>query len=164
MLQQLFQATINADFYNKLVQQKLDADSFNVTAGTDFFNYVNATINANDFTVTAAGDFENDAAINADTVTIDVTNFVNDIDNTGTVSSDSLNFILTDSFTHSSTSFSGFTNFNNLGIITDGGFYNVADLTVNNFNVTAGYDFYNHGEIDLRKFQCYSRSFLPKPR
>ena len=71
------------------------------------------------------------------------------IDNTGTVSSDSLNFILTDSFTHSSTSFSGFTNFNNLGIITDGGFYNVADLTVNNFNVTAGYDFYNHGEIDV---------------
>ena len=151
-----YYSTINADNFNVTAGNHffnyistINADSFNVTAGGSFFNDVNSTINANDFTVTAAGDFENDAAINADTVTIDVTNFVNDIDNTGTVSSDSLNFILTDSFTHSSTSFSGFTNFNNLGIITDGGFYNVADLTVNNFNVTAGYDFYNHGEIDV---------------
>ena len=70
-------------------------------------------------------------------MTIEVTNFVNDIDNTGTVSSDSLNFILTNDFTRSSTSFSGFNNFNNLGIITDGSFTNEADLTLNNFNVTA---------------------------
>ena len=74
---------------------------------------------------------------------IEVTNFATNIDNTATISSDSLNFILTDSFTRSSTSFSGFTNFNNLSIITNGSFTNEADLTLNNLNVTAGNIFQN---------------------
>ena len=36
--------------------------------------------------------------LDAETVTIDVTNFANDIANTGTVSATSLNLILTDEF------------------------------------------------------------------
>ena len=72
--------------------------------------------------------FYNEARISADTVTIEVTNFADDITNTATISSDSLNFILTDDFTRSSTSFSGFNNFSNLGIITDGRFTNEATL------------------------------------
>ena len=107
------------DFYN---YGKIDvANDFNVTAGDDFSN--RATINTDSFNVTTDNFYNYDnATISADTVTIEVTNFNDDIDNTGTVSSDSLNFILTDSFTRSSTSFSGFTNFNNLGIITDNSF------------------------------------------
>ena len=49
-------------------------------------------------------------------MTIEVTNFADDITNTATISSDSLNFILTDDFTRNSTSFSGFNNFSNLGL------------------------------------------------
>ena len=78
--------------------------------------------------------------------------FDNDIFNSATISSDSLNFILTDSFTRSSTSFSGFTNFNNLGIITAGYFVNEAALTVNNFNVTAGGNFVNYETINANDF------------
>ena len=52
---------------------------------------------------TAVDDFTNtnSSTINADNVTIEVINFANDINNTATVSSDCLNFILTDDFTHS---------------------------------------------------------------
>ena len=39
-------------------------------------------------------DFKNAGAIDAETVTIDVTNFDNDIANTGTISATSLNLIL----------------------------------------------------------------------
>ena len=93
-------------------------------------------------------------------MTIEVTNFDNDIDNSATVSADSLNFILTDDFTRSSTSFNGFT-FNNLGIITDGSFYNEVDLTVNNLNVTAGNDFSNQSSstISADSFNVTANSF-----
>ena len=47
----------------------------------------------------------NTGTVSAATVTIEVPNFVNDITNTGTVSSASLNFILTDDFTHTSDHF-----------------------------------------------------------
>ena len=91
-------------------------------------------------------------------MTIEVTNFANDISNTATISSASLNLILTDDFTHSSTSFSGFT-FNNLGIITDGSFTNEADLTVNNLNVTAG-DFDNqNATINADNFNVTAGDF-----
>ena len=74
-------------------------------------------------------------------MTIEVTNFADDITNGGTISSDSLNIILTDDFIRSSTSFNGFT-FNNLAInVTAGGFVNEFHLTINNFNVTAGMHF-----------------------
>ena len=145
-------ATINANDFNVIAgdvffnfSATINADNFNVTAGDWFFNRYSATINADNFNVTAGGKFFNreGSIINADTVIIEVTNFATNIDNTATISSDSLNFILTDSFTRSSTSFSGFTNFNNLSIITNGSFTNEADLTLNNLNVTAGNIFQN---------------------
>ena len=71
-----------------------------------------------------ANSIEISDTINADTVTFEVPNFVNDITNASTVSSDSLNFILTDDFTYTSTTFSGFNNFSNLAITTDGTFTN----------------------------------------
>ena len=71
-----------------------------------------------------ANSIEISDTINADTVTFEVPNFVNDITNASTVSSDSLNFILTDDFTHTSTSFAGFNNFSNLAVTTEGTFTN----------------------------------------
>ena len=102
----------------------LDASSvgiLNISAGN--FNNAGA-INANNLNITAGADFSNSATINSDTITIEVTNFANDIENTGTISSASLNFILTNDFTHNSTSFSGFNNFSNLAITTEGTFTN----------------------------------------
>ena len=60
------------------------------------------------------------------------------IQNTGTISSASLNFILTDDFTHESNSFSGFNNFSNLAITTEGTFTNnnAIDLA-GNLTITA---------------------------
>ena len=64
-----------------------------------------------------ANSIEISDTINADTVTyLEVPNFVNDITNASTVSSDSLNFILTDDFTHTSTSFAGFNNFSKFSL------------------------------------------------
>ena len=57
-----------------------------------------------DANIVAAG-FANTGVVNADTVTIKVPNFVNNISNAGAVSSDSLNFILTDDFTYTSSVF-----------------------------------------------------------
>ena len=116
----------------------LDASSvgiLNISAGN--FNNAGA-INANNLNITAGADFSNSATINSDTITIEVTNFADDIENTGTVSSASLNFILTNDFTHSSTSFSGFNNFSNLAITTEGTFTNnnAIDLA-GNITITA---------------------------
>ena len=66
--------------------------------------------------------------------------------NTGTVSSASLNFILTDDFTHTSTTFNAFNNFSNLAITTNGAFSNnnnidlAGDLTItaNSFSNSGG--------------------------
>ena len=76
-----------------------------------------------------------------------MTNFANDINNTGTVSSASLNFILTDNFTHISTSLSGF-NFSNLAISTNGAFTNndTIDLAGVNIEITAA-SFNNTGGV-----------------
>ena len=122
--------------------------------------------------IQTGANFINAGAINANTVTIEVTNFANDINNTGTVSSDSLNFILTDDFTHGSTSFSSF-NFSNLAISTDGTFTNNATInptgnltiTANSFTNTGGvfadtftlsgngdFDYVNRGTITANTF------------
>ena len=121
----------------------INANNLNITAGADFNNA--GSINTDNLNITAGADFNNSATINADTVTIEVTNFADDITNTSTVSSTSLNFILTANFTHSSTSLSGF-NFSNLAISTDGTFTNNATInptgnltiTANTFNNTGG--------------------------
>ena len=76
-----------------------------------------------------------------------IPNFANDINNTATVSSDSLNFILTDDFTHSSTTLNGFNNFSNLTISTDGVFTNTTTLSLDgNLGITAN-TFTNTGEV-----------------
>ena len=110
----------------------------------DFANSGAITVtNSGNFT---ANTFANTGTVSAATVTIGVTNFVDDITNTGTVSSASLNFILTDDFTHTSTTFNAFNNFSNLAITTNGAFSNnnnidlAGDLTItaNTFNNTGG--------------------------
>ena len=143
----------------------ITANSSNLTVGGDFSyndsanDFVwgatdtltvsgNASIVAADFansgaiTVTNSGNFTantftNTGTVSAATVTIGVTNFDDDITNSGTVSSASLNFILTDDFTHTSTTFNAFNNFSNLAIITNGTFTNnnnnidlAGDLTI----------------------------------
>ena len=79
------------------------------------------------------------STIDAATVTIEVANFASNISNAGTISAASLNFILTDDFTHTSDSFTGFNNFSNLAITTDGIFTNnnTIDLAGVNLTITA---------------------------
>ena len=97
--------------------------------------------------IQTGADFINAGAINADTVTIEVTNFANDIENTGTISSANLNFILTDNFTHASDSFSAFTNFSNLAITTDGTFTNNATINLTGNTTITANTFINTGGV-----------------
>ena len=156
--------SINADsftltasnFYNpntsNSVNQTINATSFTATVSGIFGNYgsngFNAYINATSLTVTA-NDFQitGTATIDAATVTIEVPNFADNISNAATVSADSLNFILTDDFTHTSDSFTGFTNFSNLAITTEGTFTNndTIDLA-GNLTITAN-SFANSGDV-----------------
>ena len=111
------------NIFNTNSSRTINTDSFTITA-----KKLNnrSTINADSFTATVAETFNTytGSTIDADTVTIEVANFANNISNAGTISSDSLNFILTDDFTHASDSFIGFTNFSNLAITTEGTFTN----------------------------------------
>ena len=106
----------------------------NIQTGRDFSNDV--AINVDTLNITAGADFKNAGAIVAETVTIEVTNFDNDIANTGTVSATSLNLILTDGFTSSTTSFNGFS-FRNLAITTEGAFSKVP-FDLDNLTVKTG--------------------------
>ena len=156
----------------------LTANSSNLTVGGDFSyddsanNFVwgdsdtltvsgNVNIVAADFansgaiTVTNSGNFtvntfSNTGTVSAATVTIGVTNFDDDITNSGTVSSASLNFILTDDFTHTSTTFNAFNNFSNLAITTNGAFSNNNNIDLTgNLAITADGTFTNNNNIDL---------------
>ena len=63
------------------------------------------------------------------------------------VSADSLNFILTDDFTHESDSFTGFNNFSNLAITTEGTFTNNDTIDLDgNLTITAN-SFANSGGV-----------------
>ena len=177
-----FNVTAGNNFHNQF-NATINANEFNVTAGDDFINRNSSTINANNFHVTAGGgnigteeiEFFNYAGstINADNVTIEVTNFANNISNVGTISSDSLNLILTDDFTRSSGSFAGFNNFSNLTVTTEGTFTNNdtiilagdLEITANSFTNTgrvvadtfnlsgAGdFDYVNSGNITANAF------------
>ena len=103
----------------------INATSFTATVAEDFNNSQRAVINADSITITA-NEFNTltTSTIDADTITIEVTNFASNISNAGTVSAASLNFILTDDFTHASDSFTNFNNFSNLVITTEGTFTN----------------------------------------
>ncbi len=127
----------------------INADSFNVTTGNSFYNRNSATINADSFNVTAGSLFANTASatINAHTLTIEVTDSDKHIENYATVSTDTLNFILTADFTSNSSLLHGFAflnfTFNNLRVSTEGYFINKANLVVDSFNVTTGTYFIN---------------------
>ena len=71
----------------------------------------------------AVTNFNNYGTVATDSLKITAENFDANIYNTGTISADSLNFILTDTFTHKVNSFNGFS-FNNLGVNTRGDFTN----------------------------------------
>ena len=122
-----------------------DTNRFSTIAAADI-DITSSGLTAPVLKVQTGADFNNAGAIVADTVTIEVTNFANDIANTGTVSATSLNFILTDDFTYNSTSFTDFNNFSNLAITTEGTFTNndtidLADnltITANSFDNTGG--------------------------
>ena len=116
-----------------------DTNRFSTIAATDI-DITSSGLTAPVLKVQTGADFNNAGAIVADTVTIEVTNFANDVSNTGTVSSDSLNFILTDDFTYNSTSFTDFNNLSNLAITTEGSFTNnnnTIDLSGDNLTITA---------------------------
>ena len=142
---------IAGDDFTNSAFSPINANNITVTAN-NFVNNVFSPINANSFTATVEGTFaasgsvinvtsltvtannfnpNTGSTIDADTVTIEVANFANNITNNGTVSATSLNFILTDDFTHTSTSFTGFTNFSNLAITTDGAFTNANTIETN---------------------------------
>ena len=79
--------------------------------------------------------FNNYGTVATDSLTITAENFDANIYNTGTISADSLNFILTDTFTHKVNSFNGFS-FNNLGVNTRGDFTNRHELNVSTLTIT----------------------------
>ena len=121
-----FTAVVN-NFNLLSASARINAVNFTATVEEEF-NNSSGVINAASFTITTKK-FSTDgsASINADTVTIEVPNF-DDISLRGIVSSDSLNIILTDDFTHTSDSFTGFNNFSDLAITTNGTFTNNATI------------------------------------
>ena len=70
MLQQDTTSTI-------MVEQLINANTFNVVTKYDFYNYNKATINADNFSVTAGAEFYNYATIEADSLTISADSLVN---------------------------------------------------------------------------------------
>ena len=128
-----------------------DTNRFSTIAATDI-DITSSGLTAPVLKVQTGADFNNAGAIVADTVTIEVTNFANDIANTGTgtVSSDNLNLILTEDFNSSNTSFNGFS-FRNLAIKTEGRFNNNNPITVNSFTVETDY-FTNYSTIIADNF------------
>ena len=94
-------------------------------------NLTNLTITANTFTNNAFLDldgnltittnsFFNNRSVSTDTITIEVPNFANDITNSSTIKSNSLNFILTDDFNLFNNSLKNFYTFSNLAFTTKG--------------------------------------------
>ena len=144
--------TATAESYlNNQPYATINAISLTATAGETFRNSIGSVINTASLNVTAKNFNTNtDSTIDADTVTIEVANFANNISNVGIVSSDSLNFILTDDFTHESDSFTNFNNFSNLAITTEGTFTNNATINpTGNLVITTDGAFTNNDTIDL---------------
>ena len=146
------------DYLNNLTYSTINATSFTATVAETFGTSIGSVINTASLNVTA-NEFNTNAisTIDAATITIEVANFASNISNAGTISSASLNFILTDDFTHESDSFTGFNNFSNLAITTDGNFIN--DNTINlagvNLTITAN-TFNNSGGVLFRCISSFS--------
>ena len=119
----------DANIYNT---GTISSDSLNLRL-TESFTHQSGSFNGftfNNLGIHTDGSFTNSHVLNlSGALTITVADFDANIYNTGTISSDSLNLRLTESFTHQSGSFNGFT-FNNLGIHTDGSFLNKSALNV----------------------------------
>ena len=118
-----------------------DTNRFSTIAAADI-DITSSGLTAPVLKVQTGADFNNAGAIVADTVTIEVTNFANDIANTGTVSADNLNIIFTDDLFSSATSFNKFS-FNNLAITTEGDFINQSVLDLDNLTIKTGDNFDN---------------------
>ena len=134
-----FNVTAGADFFNR-DSATISADSFNITAVEDFLNGYSATINANDFNVTAGIYFHNtsSATINADNFSVTAGDkFFNFSDST--ITANNFNVTVADYFA----------NF-------------VATISADNFNVTAGGDFYNidSATIDANDFNVTADNFF----
>ena len=111
-------------------------DSFNVTAGGDFYNEY-ATIDANDFNVIATGYFRNYATINANSFNVSAGLFFNH--DSATINADNFNVTARYDFYHQYGS----------------------TINANNFNVTAR-DFYNsdNATISANDITIYANSFI----
>ena len=127
-----------------------DTNRFSTIAATDI-DITSSGLTAPVLKVQTGADFNNAGAIVADTVTIEVANFANDIANTGTVSATSLNIILTDNLRTSGSSFNGF-NFNNLTLTTEGSFYNYTPFNLDSLTVKTGDRFENQVHINADNF------------
>ena len=123
--------------------------SFNVTAGNNFINRYNATIDADSFNVTAGGRFRNlnEATINADSFNVTAgTDFGNEVD--GTINANSFNVtVIGGSFRNLNNSMIDANSFN---VIAGTYFANesVGIINVDNFNVTTGTYFSNNSDAD----------------
>ena len=104
-------------------------------------NLTNLTITANTFTNNAFLDldgnltittnsFFNNRSVSTDTITIEVPNFANDITNSSTIKSNSLNFILTDDFNLFNNSLKNFYTFSNLAFTTKGNFHSFLEVNL----------------------------------
>ena len=141
--------TVTAGAYlNNLPYATINAISFTATVEETFNNLVSSVINTTNLTVTAKKfNTHSTSTIDAATLTIEVPNFASNISHAGTISAASLNFILTADFTHESDSFTGFTNFSNLAITTDGAFTNNDTIDLDgNLTITAN-SFANSGGV-----------------
>ena len=135
-----------------------DTNRFSTIAATDI-DITSSGLTAPVLKVQTGADFNNAGAIVADTVTIEVKNFANDIANTGTVSSDSLNIILTDELTSSANTFNKFS-FNNLTLTTEGYFINQSVLDLNNLTINTGVNFDNYGDITADSFTATVENYF----
>ena len=140
----------------------ITADSFNVTAGNNFYNVDGATINANDFNVTAGNHFYNTngfnveeggdlndgiATINADNFNVTAgNNFYNDED--AIINANNFNATAGDDFFNW---YGATIHTNNFNVTAGDRFYNRDNATINadNFNVVTRYDFYNYNNATI---------------
>ena len=123
-----------------------DTNRFGVIAATDI-DITSSGLTAPVLKIQTGADFNNAGAIVADTVTIDVTNFANDIANTGTVSATSLNIIFTDDLYSTATAFNKFS-FNNLAITAGGYFISRSAFNLDNLTIKTGGNFENRVTIN----------------
>ena len=130
-----------------------DTNRFSTIAAAADIDISSSGLTAPVLKVQTGADFTNAGAIVADTVTIEVANFANDIANTGTgtVSADNLNIIFTDDFLSSATAFNKFS-FNNLTLTTEGYFINRIALDLDNLTIKTGGNFDNIATINAASF------------